>query len=46
MVASPHGGVNIEEVARETPSEIYKEGVDIISGRHYNLTPHGKNLGF
>ena len=32
MVASPHGGMNIEEVAMETPDEIYKEGVDIISG--------------
>ena len=37
MVASPHGGVNIEEVAKETPSEIYKEGVDILSGKHYGL---------
>ncbi len=32
IVASPHGGMNIEEVAEETPSEIYKEGVDIFSG--------------
>lgn len=24
--------MNIEEVAAETPSEIYKEGVDIITG--------------
>ena len=32
IIASPHGGVNIEEVARDTPSEIFKEGVDIENG--------------
>ena len=39
MVASPHGGVNIEEVAKDTPSEIYKEGVDIISGNEIHDFP-------
>ena len=32
IIASPHGDVNIEEVARDTPSEIFKEGVDIENG--------------
>ena len=32
IVASPRGGMNIEEVAKETPSEIFKEGVDIFTG--------------
>ena len=31
-MASPRGGMNIEEVAKETPSEIFKEGVDIFTG--------------
>jgi len=32
IVASPHGGVNIEEVAKESPSAIFKEGVSIVTG--------------
>ena len=32
MVASPFGGVNIEEVAKESPSQIFKDPVDITSG--------------
>ncbi|CAI7999325.1 Succinate--CoA ligase [ADP-forming] subunit beta, mitochondrial [Geodia barretti] len=32
MIASPHGGVNIEEIARTNPSAILKEPVDIIDG--------------
>ena len=32
MIASPHGGVNIEEVAQTTPSEVYKQAVDIETG--------------
>ena len=32
MVASPFGGVNIEEVARDSPSRIFKDAVDITSG--------------
>lgn len=32
MVASPYGGVNIEEVAKTSPSYIYKDAVDITTG--------------
>ena len=32
MVASPYGGVNIEEIAKTSPSYIYKDAVDITSG--------------
>ena len=32
MIASPHGGVNIEDVANTNPSAILKEPVDIIDG--------------
>lgn len=32
MVASPFGGVNIEEIARDSPSQIFKDPVDITSG--------------
>lgn len=32
MIASPHGGVNIEEIARTNPSAILKEPVDIMDG--------------
>lgn len=34
MVASPFGGVNIEDVARDSPSRIYKDAVDITSGEY------------
>ena len=39
IIASPHGGVNIEEVARDTPSEIFKEGVDIENGEQFFFHP-------
>ena len=40
MIASPHGGVNIEEIARTNPSAILKEPVDIVMGNiMYTLTP-------
>ncbi len=32
MVASPFGGVNIEEIARDSPSQIFKDPIDITSG--------------
>lgn len=32
IVASPYGGVNIEEIAKASPSYIYKDGVDITTG--------------
>lgn len=34
MIASPHGGVNIEEIARTNPSAILKEPVDIMDGEY------------
>ena len=30
--ASPHGDIFIEKNIRDAPSEIYKEGVDIVNG--------------
>jgi succinyl-CoA synthetase beta subunit len=33
MVASPYGGVNIEEIAKASPSYIYKDGIDITTGK-------------
>ena len=32
MVASPYGGVNIEEIAETSPNYIFKDGIDITSG--------------
>ena len=32
MLASPHGGMNIEDVARDTPDDIISEPVDISKG--------------
>ena len=32
MIASPYGGVNIEEIAKTNPSAIRKEPVDITQG--------------
>ena len=32
MIASPYGGVNIEEIANTNPSAIRKEPVDITTG--------------
>ena len=43
IIASPHGGVSIEEVARDTPSEIFKEGVDIENGEQFFFHPCGDN---
>ena len=43
-MASPHGGVNIEEVAQETPSEIFKEGVDIITGMKFIHSGNPKGI--
>ncbi len=41
MVASPFGGVNIEEIARDSPSQIFKDPVDITSGTQCKQTrPH------
>ena len=40
MVASPYGGVNIEEIARTSPSYIYKDAVDITSGGDIHMCPH------
>ena len=37
IMASPHGGVNIEEVAKEKPSELFKEGVDITEGKKFEF---------
>lgn len=37
MVASPYGGVNIEEIAKASPSYIYKDGVDITSGKEVQV---------
>ena len=33
IVASPYGGVNIEEIAKASPSYIYKDGIDITTGK-------------
>lgn len=38
MVASPYGGVNIEEVAKTSPSYIYKDAVDITTGMCHLLS--------
>lgn len=47
IVASPRGGMNIEEVAKETPSEIFKEGVDIFTGMSQDQAVNmAKRLGF
>ena len=36
LIASSQGGVNIEDVAAETPDAIIKEPVDIMKGRSSN----------
>lgn len=47
MVASPFGGVNIEEVARESPSQIFKDPVDITSGmQREQAVKMAQKLGF
>ena len=41
MIASPYGGVNIEEIARTNPSAIIKEPVDITQGTiHISMALH------
>jgi len=32
ILASPHGGMNIEDVARDTPDDILNEPIDINKG--------------
>jgi succinyl-CoA synthetase beta subunit len=32
ILASPHGGMNIEDVARDSPNDIISESIDIIKG--------------
>ena len=32
LIASPYGGVNIEDIAKTSPSYIFKDPVDITSG--------------
>lgn len=47
MVASPYGGVNIEEIAKTSPSYIYKDAVDITSGmKREQAVKMAKKLGF
>ena len=46
IIASPHGGVNIEEVTRDTPSEIFKEGVDIENGEQIFYSSLWRQLPF
>ena len=40
MIASPYGGVNIEEIAKTNPSAILKEPVDITEGTHIHIHVH------
>ena len=47
MVASPDGGVDIEEVAASTPERIFKEPIDIMQGvTDEQLSRLATNLGF
>lgn len=47
MVASSQGGVNIEEVARENPSAILKEPIDIKTGMtREQATKMAEQMGF
>jgi succinyl-CoA synthetase beta subunit len=47
MIASPRGGTSIEEVAAETPDQIFKEAIDIIKGpQPEQLSRLAKSLGF
>ena len=38
-MGSQQGGVDIEQVAKETPDAIVKHGVDIINGLHQIKAP-------
>ncbi len=44
MIASPHGGVNIEEVAKRSPSYIFRDPVDITVGGWGTLVSLGEGL--
>lgn len=47
MVASPHGGMDIEQVAEDTPEQIYKEGVDVVLGPQPEQTRRlAERMGF
>ncbi|KAF2076087.1 hypothetical protein CYY_002601 [Polysphondylium violaceum] len=47
MVASPEGGMDIEAVARDNPSAIYKEPIDIMTGIRPEQTKRlAEKLGF
>jgi len=47
MVASPEGGMDIEAVARDNPSAIYKEPIDIMTGIKPEQTKRlAEKLGF
>ena len=47
MVASPDGGMNIEEVAASTPERIFKESVDIMEGvQTEQVMRLAKEMGF
>merc|ERR1712166_1345857 len=47
LVGSPHGGMNIEDVAANSPDQIYKEPVNILEGLQEDAVKRmAKNLGF
>jgi len=47
MVASPAGGMDIEKVAAERPSEIFKETIDIIDGvKDEQILRLARQMGF
>jgi len=47
LVASPKGGMDIEEVAHNTPNEIYTQAIDIVEGiQDWQTEKIGKILGF
>ena len=47
MVGSPQGGTSIEDVARDTPDQIFTEAIDINTGpTEGQLLGMAKNLGF
>jgi len=47
MVGSPAGGMNIEEVAEETPELIFTEAIDIVSGvQDEQVDRLARNMGF
>ena len=47
FIASPHGGMDIEEIAQTSPDEIFKEEIDTRYGiQPYNIRNLTNNLGF